>query len=463
MDPQLIRRIHQLKGATGLTEENFFVVSQLIDGIHRTRKVPLGDVGDYLGTGGSGGNGATGPQGATGVQGVPGTQGSTGLTGATGVAGATGLTGSTGGVGATGPAGETGATGLTGATGPSGVPGTIENLSVAPNTGLALLGTILSTIYNTDINDNVNSVSVGGASQAAAATWKEKSVVDVLNTILFPDLNPTYTIPELTIEASTQPNAVVEVGTTVVQNLTAMYTKNDAGIPLTIAINKSGILGSSQLIELDTEDLVEHSITNVADQYGYVNPNNPNKQYDMTYVDNFYFNQKGTVYWGASVSYAAGLKKLNNKGVEDSRSFAIKNVNNPQSASTINTGTQIALIARYPYFYGKSSSAINAGNVANLIANGSANSSLNSSEGDISLVFNANEEFIWLAVEASSPSKTKWFNTGFNSGDIGTGNFILTPVQYDVNSPQSTWLNVTYNIYISGYKSSTNGSIIFKP
>lgn len=68
------------------------------------------------------------------------------------------------------------------------------NLSVSQNVGLQLSSTedeyILTTTYNTQVGDTEQSFPVGGAPALAAAQWKQKNIVQVLDTILFPEVPP---------------------------------------------------------------------------------------------------------------------------------------------------------------------------------------------------------------------------------------------------------------------------------
>lgn len=362
------------------------------------------------------------------------------------LAGAVGTVGATGFTGATGPQGSTG---LTGATGPAGNDFTIE-----ANAGLVYQNNVLSTIYNTLVADSVNSTAVGGASAQAAAVWKAKTLVDVLDSILFPDLLPTYTIPTLSI-GSTQ-SGVLEIGTPINQTITLTATENDAGAFSYLSINRAG----SSIY--NTNSLTAQDATDIASQYGYNDPNNPNKKYVVSYNDTTGTVTASSITWTGSGDYAAGLAKKNNKGVDDTRSFAVRSANAPQAASTGFQSSSVSVSGIYPYFYGKSSTAPTAGTIATQIASNLGFKVLTAASDDLTITFNASAEYVWLAVYADYPLKTRWYNTALNNGNIGDGQFILSSTSYAISSPQGLWSGKTYNIYISSGATNTEGSIIFQ-
>lgn len=392
MDPQLIRKIHQLKGATGLTEEDLLVISQVIDGVRRTRKVPLGDVGDYLGTG-------AGTEGAT---------------------------------GATGPVGE---------------------IVVAPNSGLAVSGGQLTTIYNTLIGDSVDNVPTGGAGATGAVTWKSKNFVEVFDEILFPDILPTYTPAVLELIASH--SGLVEVGSLIAQQLTLTGTKNDAGAftSLSVARNSTTLYTNNSLSAT--------SAVSIPNQFNLVNPNNPNYSYSISYTNNFVVTPGNTV-WSGKGNYSAGQAKKNNKNVTDTRTALVGNVNAPQASKTDLVSNEITVVGYYPYFWGKISLPSNVNNsyIASQIQNGDANKVSAEAAEDISIIFEANEEYIWVAIPSVYPEKTKWYNSSINNGTIDSNQFIHKLGETAIST--DLWSGVSFNIYVSSWLTATEGALIFK-
>lgn len=329
-----------------------------------------------------------------------------------------------------------------------------NQVTVVANNGLAINGSdVMTTIYDTTISDSVSSVVVGGAAVANAAVWRTKNIVQVLDAILFPDLDPTYTVPTITISATI--TGTREIGETINQALTSVGTKNDANTFTQIAFRRG-----STTINTNTS-LVTAGTTNVANQYGYVNPNNPNQTYTGTNTD-VYVVTAGSTSWLARGSYGAGVAKKNNKGVDDTRTPAVRTTTAPQAACTTFDSSTTSITGIYPYFWGVSSTQPTAASIAADIAAGTTNKVLADATGTVTVTFNASSQYVWLAHIGTATSKTKWYNTALNNGDIGAGQFILAPVNQNVNSPQSYWTGVSFKVYISGFATTTSGSIEFR-
>lgn len=329
----------------------------------------------------------------------------------------------------------------------------IEKLDVAPNSGIelttdTLTEKILSTIYNTTVADAEGSVPVGGAPSLPASDWKAKNLVQVLDTILFPELFPVYTLPTLTLSASQ--SGTKEVGEPISQVLSLSATKNDAG-PFTSLVFKRG--GSP----IETISPAPASTTNLPDQFGYPNTNNPNLSYSETYTDSITV-VAGTTSWNGTGDFDAGNPLDTSKGTSDNRPFATLSVNAPQAAGSLTTAST-SVTGIYPYFWGKSSTLPTASDIATAIEAGTETKVLQAASGTISATFGATDEYIWFAHPATYTSKTIWYFTALNQGVIGPDSFINNPVTQAVNSPNSYWTAVSYKIYISNYASTTTGAL----
>ena len=416
-------------------------------------------------TGSQGIIGYTGSQGDIGYTGSAGINGAVGFTGSAGIDGAAGYTGSSGDVGFTGSAGTNGYTGSAGLSAyeiaaVNGFSGTEqewldslgESLTAEPNAGLEITSSTITTVYNTLISDDVQSIAVGGAVAQPASAWKSKNIVEVLDTILFPDVAPTYTIP--TISISGTQSGIKEIGLTVSQSLVLTTVKNDAGVFTALAITKGGTSIAS------SSNPTGSSAPNIAEQFGYSNPNNPNYSYSLSASESVTV-INGSISWSGSGTYGAGLPKQNNKGVTDTRTAAVRSTSAPQSASSISAST-ITVTGIYPYFWGKSSTQPSASSIAAAILAGTANRVLSAANGTVTVTYGAVGEYIWLAHVASYTTKTKWYNTELNQGNIGAGNFILAPVTQAVNSPDAYWSNINFSIYISDGATVTDGAIQFR-
>ena len=322
-------------------------------------------------------------------------------------------------------------------------------VTVDPNVGLALTGQNLSTVYNSLVNDTEQSVPVGGAPTEAASVWKTRNLVEVLDAILFPILQPTYTIPSLSLSHSQ--SGFKEIGSALSQSLTVTGIKNDAGAFVTLTLRKN----SSSISSISGPSGSPYA--NVPNQFGYANPNNPNFSYPHSYTNNITV-VSGITTWDGTGGFASGLAKNTNKGTTDSRPPALLSPNAPQAAGSL-TSSSVSINGIYPYFWGKSSAAPSAASIAASIAAGTTTKVLAPASGAIEATFNAAAEYIWFAHPSSDTTKTKWFNTPLNQGSIGVGNFILPPVSQVVDSPNGYWSGINYKIYISGYATDTFGAI----
>jgi hypothetical protein len=141
------------------------------------------------------------------------------------------------------------------------------------------------------------------------------------------------------------------------------------------------------------------------------------------------------------------------------------NLGDPYPDTSIKAGSitnTITINTLYPYFYGKSSTQPTAASIAAEIQAGTATKVLADANGTVSIGYNANGEFIWFAHLGTQTTKTKWYFTELNSGNIGNGNFINAPVTQNVTSPQGYWANTQYKIYISSGQTSTTGALQFR-
>jgi hypothetical protein len=344
------------------------------------------------------------------------------------------------------PGGYAGSVGDIGYTGSAG-----ESLTAESNVGLEINSSTITTVYNTLISDDVQSIAVGGAAAQPASTWKSKNIVEVLDTILFPDVAPTYTIP--TISLSGTQFGIKEVGATLSQSLLLTSVKNDAGVFTGLTITKGGtpIASSTGTVTLTTS---------IAAQFGYIDPNNPNYSYALSVTDSVTV-INGSINWIGTGTYSAGLPKQNNKGVTDVRSAAVRSTSAPQAASSISANA-ITVTGIYPYFWGKSSTQPSAPSIAAAILAGTANKVLTAATGTVTVTYSAVGEYVWLAHAALYATKTKWFNTELNQGNIGAGNFILSPVTQAVSSPDAYWSSINFSIYISDGATTTDGAIQFR-
>jgi hypothetical protein len=374
------------------------------------------------------------------------------------------LDGAVGAVGATGTAGTDGATGATGEVGATG-PG----------------GNAATSLYNTTIADALLSVETGGAAPALASVWKTKSLVQVLDTILFPDEDPTYTIPTIDLTATT---GYAEVGVILDQGLSTTARRNDAGLFTNLALYRN----STELSAATFTSEQGTTITAVAGLFGYPNPNNtaeyPNKSYSLSYTDADFSVPLGGTTWKAVGSYGAGLAKQNNKGVFDTRPAASNPAltTRPQAAYNAFTSALRTINGIYPYYWGTATSTtdisyvltaddvaagIQAGSIIGI--NGADAGNITKVVGDatntLTIPYNTTGRFLFLAVPIDKNAtedyldKNFWYMSTFNSAAISNSSTIKLPVTRQVTSAQKNganpyWTSVSYRIYLSSARTT---------
>jgi len=208
-----------------------------------------------------------------------------------------------------------------------------DSLNVDLNEGITLNSNSIGTVYNTTIANAVLSVAVGGAPAQPASTWKTKSLVQALDTILFPTILAsikTQKSASVTISGAT---GTLETGTTVSRTLTATF---NAGA----IFNGDGTTNPNSLVGVATEYTFTGTNISSTSQVG-----------NTLAVSNIIAN--GTNNWAVTVAYSAGTGVYyDNKGNIGS------NLNSSRSGGTVVSGASSpAVTGVYPQWYGVSSNA----------------------------------------------------------------------------------------------------------
>jgi hypothetical protein len=339
------------------------------------------------------------------------------------------------------------------------------SVNVVPNTGLGVLsGNTLFTTYNTLLSPSLAMpYAVGGIPAGTTVTeLSGDTFVSLFNDLLFPTVQPTYTIP--TISLGGVSNTLAEVGSTISLSLTATGVKNDAGQYTQLRILRDSVA------QFTDTTLTSGSTTNIPDQFGYPDPNNPNASYTIspTPYSEVYtlpaptgLNTSTSTLYKADGDYLSGSTKQDSKGNYDVRSAQVRSSNAPQAASNNFNSTTFTYTNIYPYFWGISSTAPTASGVASLISSGAANKVLASGAGTspfgaVTVPFNTGvlvPQFLWVAIFDNYAAKDWWFVAVDNKGQIGIPDSLFNaPITQSVNSPESYWSGVNFKIYISAYK-----------
>jgi hypothetical protein len=350
-----------------------------------------------------------------------------------------------------------GAAGASGTSGTSGSSGILNNTTPASGIDVqnGLTQSILSTIYNSNLDSSLAMPStVGGISSGTTvAQLTGLNLVQLFDDLLFPTVDPTYTIPQINISSTI--TGTREIGLTISPVITLTGTENDGGPYTQLLLNKNiNSAGNSTFVTVSsTSSMTVVATTNIASQFGYSDPNNPNLTYQISTTDTISVpapasGGSSTIVYSGAGDYSAGLAKKNNKGVTHSDTSQVRLTTNPQASSTNFASNSLTITGFYPYFYGKTATQKTASEIKTIIESGSDFTKVVANgTGSLSMVFNATGEWPWFAVYSSFSTKTAWFENALNNGSIGgVTDLFASPTTLSVTSPDGYWV-VTYKIY----------------
>lgn len=340
------------------------------------------------------------------------------------------------------------------------------DISVSANTGLGIIDpNTLYTIYNSTLSGSLEmDEDVGGLTTGTRVDeLTGKTFVQLFDDLLFPTVLPTYTIPTITLNGLPS-SQTLEVGSSKAIAVNGYGVKNDAGDFTSLRI-RTGTTTPNVDVVVDNSP-TPSNVTDIPDQFGYTNPNNPNSGFTSTQLAYTLIvppplagQTSSSTKYDAEGDCNAGQAKLDNKGVTDTRT-AGTNTNTPQAARTDLNASDRTITGIYPYFWGVSSTQPTVSSIVNEIQNGTANKVLSSAAGSFTITFNASSEFLWFAHFAEYNDKTTWYVDGNNNGTIGTQLFD-NPQVSSVDSPETYWTNINFDIYISYYATTTVGGMTF--
>ena len=328
-----------------------------------------------------------------------------------------------------------------------------QSILVQPNSGLGLDENTLFTTYNTLLDSTLEMASTIGGLPAGTSVsdLSGRTFVSILDEMFFPTLQPTYTTPTITISNN---NTTVEVGSTYSANLIASATKNDAGNFTYLEIIRNN---STSLISTNTPDFLQ--TRNSPDQYGYVDPNNPNYIFSLSYSETYVIPTGVTISsttYKSRGNYLSGLAKKTNKGLDDTRTPQVRSTNAPQLAANSYDSSTKTITGIFPYYYGKSSTEITIQNIINSIVSGTANKVLASASGNLTITYNASTEFLWFAHLSSYGLKSQWYVAADNKGLMSTTSLFDPGTIGIVSSELGYWSNASFYIYLGNYATTLN-------
>ena len=322
------------------------------------------------------------------------------------------------------------------------------------NVTVGVTNSLVDTIYNTALDSSLSMpTTVGGISAGTTvASLSGKNFVQLFDDLLFPTVNPTYTIPTITIISSI--TGIREIGLTISPTITLTGVENDSGpfSQLVIRRNENSLGNVSIFTASSTASMAVVAVSNIASQFGYSDPNNPNFSYVIVTSETYSVpppvsGDSSTVVYSGLGNYSIGIAKRNNKGVTHSAVPAVRTTTSPQASSTNFASSTQTIIGYYPYFYGKSATQQNAAQIKTIIESGSATKIVNTGAGSLSMSFNAVGEWPWFAIFDSYTTKATWYENALNNGNIGgVTDLFASPTTLSITSPDGYWI-VNYKIY----------------
>jgi hypothetical protein len=313
--------------------------------------------------------------------------------------------------------------------------GTVGITGVVANEGVYISNSgLLGTIYNTTIPDGTTNVSVGGATAGTAASiWKTKSVIEILDDILFPTINASSSSKSVSLGVSGG-GGTLEVGTTTARALTATFSPgtitngdNTAGPALVGAATQYTFTGTNISSTSQVSNVL--SLGSPAIVFGSNN-------------------------WAVTTNHGAGTGDYyDNKGNIGSNLNALRVLGTTSDSTSSPTIDGI-----YPYFWGVSDSQLTPAQIISVIEAGNGNKVVSTATGTITITFNATTaKFLWFAHDATYTTKTIWFVSALNTGSIGGSTNLFGSAQTsNLNSPTSLWSSRSFKFYSTNYATTTS-------
>ena len=262
------------------------------------------------------------------------------------------------------------------------------------NSGLSITGNTLATAYNTAIADGVVSVSVGGAPAAPASAWKSKSLVQVLDDILFPTILASIGSAKSLTLAVSGASGTLEIGSSHSRTLAASFTRGTI-------LDGNGSTNATPLVGAATGYTFTGTGISSTSQAGN----------ELTFTTAVV---SGSNNWAVTATHAAGTGAyFDNKGV------AGTNLDAQRASGTATDSTSAPTITGvHPYYYLKSASPISAAAMVAAIQNGTATKVIAASTGTLSIPYAPSAEYLAVAYPSTSTTKTRYFVTALDNGAI---------------------------------------------
>lgn len=293
---------------------------------------------------------------------------------------------------------------------------------------------LLGTIYNTNVPDSTTNIAVGGASAGTpASTWKTKSVVEILDAILFPTIDAYISSDKSVSLGISGGGGTLEVGTTTARSLTATFNQGSI-------TNGDGTSGPSLVGAATLYTFTGTGISSTAQASNVLSLGSPAIVF-------------GSNNWAVTVNHNAGTGDYyDNKG-----NIGTNLDGSRVSGTTSDNTSSPGITGIYPYFWGLADTQLTLNEIIAVIQAGNANKVVASASATITITFNATaSKFLWFAHDATYTTKTIWYVSALNTGSIGGSTNLFGSAQTgNVNSPTSLWSSRSFKAYITNYATTT--------
>jgi hypothetical protein len=158
--------------------------------------------------------------------------------------------------------------------------------------------------------------------------------------------------------------------------------------------------------------------------------------------------------WSVCTRYDCGVQPKGSSGT---------NYNTPLVSGCSNV-SNASITGIYPYYYGKLAAGSRPGVTNALITTGCIAKPVADSNGTVTVTFSSSGEWTWLAIPATSTSKTCWFVNALDNGRINNAPSDKYPDECPIaiTSAQGCWAGVNYKVYMSGYAATDANPIQFR-
>ena len=336
------------------------------------------------------------------------------------------------------------------------------------------VGDALNLKYTPAFTDNIESIEVGGAVPTPVITWKTLTLSQVFDKILFKTQYPTYANP--TIEVSGLSSSIQEIGSTLAISFKPYAEKKEAGDFTRLRSFKNGSVVATYTSTPLPSTIVVNTLSAIAGQFGFPNPNSPNNSYTSTtsYTESLTIPAPASTGTSSSTiykvdgNYDAGLVKKRSDGNDDERASKVRNnpIAGPQAADTNFESSDVTVTGYYPWYWGVSTTSLTTAQIATIINSGTEGTDYHKTVGNaantINVNFSATGKYLWFAIYKEYSDKTKYSPT-WQSGapilTIGTGGSLWkSATTQSIISPNSYWTK-DYKVYVSNYATTTAGSM----